>query len=332
MISSKCFHKVCSQCFHSKLKRDEIKNLVCHQCHEVTPQGKYKEDPEINLFLKQIDNDLPIYCDNHPIMTCDILCLQCDILTCKKCAKTHHQDHLQKPDKIVPKTLKDYLQHATLLLKQQIKSIETLISQINYARVYDYEFKCSEFMKLYNDVKKVISTLTFNKDDLWKIDFSKCQLVQNPQPQKAEIVRQKFVNERVLQNNQSKGYLEFIKLVNIELQREQQSLLKTARIYNYGKSSFELKNICSQEARMDLKPELFMRNVMVKDLQYVSYLANSVKHLEVTLLFLGAALEDTLLIVMRLFSNQTRKQFIDSTNIAIVQLRMILIIFASLDV
>eukprot|EP00347_Sterkiella_histriomuscorum_P006156 403353852 len=244
MISTKCLHKVCNQCVQSKLEKDGVKGLVCYLCKGVTSTNMYKEDPEINQILKQSQDVLPIYCDTHPIMTCDILCLQCDILTCKKCAKTHHKDHLQREDKIVPLIFKGYLDFAQILLKQQKTSIETLISRVNEARVYEYDFKCSEFTKLYKDVKKLLSSLISDKDDLWKIDLSKYKLKEKPQPQemdkKAEIVRQQYVHERVPQNNQTQGYQEFIRLVNIELERQQQSLLKTANIIDYNQKQFKL--------------------------------------------------------------------------------------------
>eukprot|EP00347_Sterkiella_histriomuscorum_P004904 403358644 len=205
----------------------------------------YKEDPDVNLILEQSDDFLPIYCDYHPINTCDILCQQCDILTCKKCSKIHHQGHIQKPDRIVPQILKAYLKNASQLLFQQKLSIDTVIKKLNDSEENDYDQKCSEFMSLYKEVKKLLSSLVSDKNELWKVDLSKYKLVEKSQPQereqKSEIVKhQQSVPQRIPQLNQSQSYLTFLKLVNIELDRNYQSLLMTANIENYTQKQYEL--------------------------------------------------------------------------------------------
>eukprot|EP00347_Sterkiella_histriomuscorum_P019220 403342481 len=245
MVSTKCLHKVCKQCVQSKLEKDGVRGLVCYQCQSITQTNMYKEDPDVNLILNQSDDFLPIYCDYHPINTCDILCQQCDILTCKKCAKIHHQGHIQKPDKIVPQILKAYLKNASKLLFQQKLSIDNAIQKLNDAEDNDYDQKCSEFMSLYKEVKKLLSSLVQDKNELWKVDLSKYRLVEKSQPQereyKSEIVKHLLAApQRIVQFNQSQSYLNFLKLVNIELDRSYRSLLMTANIENYNQKSFEL--------------------------------------------------------------------------------------------
>eukprot|EP00347_Sterkiella_histriomuscorum_P006592 403352180 len=245
MVSTKCLHKACQGCIESKLAKDEAGGIICYQCQGITKPNKYREEPEITQILQAVVV-LPIYCDNHPSVTCDILCIQCDVLTCKKCAKIDHKDHRLSKDKFAPEIYQEYLENAIKLLEQQKLSIDILIQQLSNSKDNDPDQKCSEFIKLYKDVKSLLSSLISDKLELYKLDLASYKIVEKSQPQeggkKVEIVQptKQYVHERRPQNNQTQGYLDFIKLVNIELERDQQSLLMTANINDYDQKQFKL--------------------------------------------------------------------------------------------
>eukprot|EP00347_Sterkiella_histriomuscorum_P013128 403365904 len=208
MISTKCLHKFCSKCVKSKQDLDGTRGRVCNECGRVTLIDKYKEDPEIMKLLEESEDILSIYCDNHPNNSCNILCLQCDILTCEVCAKTHHQGHLQKVDKIVPQVFNDYLSNVSNSLLIHKSSINNLLSQIEEVRQTDYQG--SEFNRLYKDVKKILNTQVSDKNELQKLDLSKYKFCE-------ELPEDKKISQRILKNDQSQSYQEFIDLVNKEI-------------------------------------------------------------------------------------------------------------------
>eukprot|EP00347_Sterkiella_histriomuscorum_P015969 403355002 len=245
MVLTKCLHKACHECIQQKLAKDEAGGINCNQCKGITKPNKIRQDPEITKILQAVVV-LPIYCDNHPNITCNLLCIQCDTLTCKKCAKIDHKDHKLSKNKIAPEIYQEYLMNAIQLLEQQKQSIELMIQKLTIAKDNDPDQKCSEFIKLYKDVKTLLRSIVSDKLELYKLDLASYKIAEKSQPQeggkKFEIVQpqKQYVHERVPQNNQTLGYQEFIKLVNIELEKDQQSLLMTANIDNYQQKEFRL--------------------------------------------------------------------------------------------
>eukprot|EP00347_Sterkiella_histriomuscorum_P009817 403339772 len=243
MVLTKCLHKVCSECAQQKLAKDEAGGVICNQCQGITKPNKIRQDPQITKVLQAVVI-LPIYCDYHANITCDLLCIQCDTLTCKKCAKIDHKDHRLSKEKIAPEIYQEYLENAIKLLEQQKLSIESLIQQLTIAKDNDLDQKCSQFIKMYKDVKTLLKSLISDKLELQKLDLSRYQIVENAQPQedgkKVEVLIKNKLPERTLQNNQTQGYQDFIKLVNIELEKDQQSLLMTANIDKYQQKEYKL--------------------------------------------------------------------------------------------
>eukprot|EP00347_Sterkiella_histriomuscorum_P000984 403373779 len=223
--------------------KDEAGNIVCYQCQGITKPSKYKEDPEIIQILGQ-DVYLPIYCDNHSTQTCEILCLQCDILTCSVCAKNDHEGHIQKDEKIAPEIYQEYIKNAISLLLTKKFSIDSLLYKFKEARDSVQDILCSKFMKMYKDVRKLFSTLDSNKQELQKLDLSRYQISKKNQPQergkKVEIITSQYVNERIPKKIQTQDYTNFLELVNIEIEKDYRSLLLTAGIENFNQKSFKL--------------------------------------------------------------------------------------------
>eukprot|EP00347_Sterkiella_histriomuscorum_P002289 403368727 len=242
MISQECLHRSCQNCIETKFLKNEA-GTICFQCKGVTQPDKYKLDPDTQQALEAFSL-LPILCENHPNSTADVLCLQCDVLSCKKCAKSEHQGHNINKEKLTPDIFNEYLANAQEMLEQQKISIQALLLQINdmQENENENEIKSSEFMILYNQVKTLLSSLIPDKKQLLKLDFKNYKMIDKLQPQengkKVEIISK--VYERQLQNIQSEMYLQFTNLVNLELNKDQQCLLMTARIENYQNKNFKL--------------------------------------------------------------------------------------------
>eukprot|EP00347_Sterkiella_histriomuscorum_P002549 403367724 len=247
MNSLECLHKACLNCIETKFQRIEG-GIVCYQCQGITHIEKYKQDPEVNQALSAFSL-LPIICDNHPNLSADVLCLQCDVLSCKKCAKTHHEGHRLNQEKLTPEILSEYLINAAGMLEQQIFSIQELLRKINDIQENETEILSSEFMKFYKQVTTLLGSLITDKQELVKLELQKYKLIDKSQPQESgkrvEIISK--VYERQLQNIQSEMYLQFINLVNLELDKVNQSLLLTAGIENYQNKNFKLLYQGSQD-------------------------------------------------------------------------------------
>eukprot|EP00347_Sterkiella_histriomuscorum_P007878 403347216 len=238
LVSTKCLHKACYDCVQSKLVKNEQGGIVCYQCNEISKPNKYKEDPEIVQILGS-NNFIPIYCDNHPTLTCEIFCQQCDILTCSKCAKTDHQGHLLNDEYVGPEIYESYVENVIQQLRTQKLSIDTLLYKFTNAKNRDLDQKCSEFTNIYKDAKNLLSLLVSDKEELLKLDIGKYKLVEKQQPQEDGKNFEITIQESIQLDNQAK-YQEFLKLVNIEVDRKKSSLLLTARIENYNELQYGL--------------------------------------------------------------------------------------------
>eukprot|EP00347_Sterkiella_histriomuscorum_P004279 403361056 len=240
MVSLECLHKACQDCIETKFHKSE-NGKVCIQCSAITQTDNFKQDVEIQQIL-QSTSLFPIFCENHPYLSADMLCQNCNVLTCKQCAQTTHGGHTVDKKVLTLDRLNEYLSNAAGLLKQQISSIQAMFTQINDIRENEAEIKNSEFMNLYKQVKTFLSTQITNKHQLAKLDFldfkvmHQQQLQQNFQNQNIGFIS----NQNVNQNNQVQLYQQYLDLINLEVQKATNSLLSTAGIENYEEKSFQL--------------------------------------------------------------------------------------------
>eukprot|EP00347_Sterkiella_histriomuscorum_P020332 403338212 len=223
MISLECLHRVCQKCIEQKLlKRDG--GTTCFDCQEITQPEKYKKDPDALKVLNSLSL-LPIFCENHSNISADVLCLSCDMLCCKKCANFFNE----------------YLKNAADMLEHQMLSIQALLLQIQDMQENQTEIKSSEFGVIYKQVKSLLTSLIPDKKQLLKLDIQNYKMQQQPQENttRVEIIRQ--VYERQLRNDQTGMYYQqYINLVNLELNKDEKSLLQTSEIENYQNSNFTL--------------------------------------------------------------------------------------------
>eukprot|EP00347_Sterkiella_histriomuscorum_P012190 403369551 len=238
MISVECLHKACKNCIESKFQKVQ-EGIICFQCEEITQPDKYKNDPEIQTILQDFSL-LPICCDNHPNLSADFLCLDCEELVCNSCSQTHHDSHIINEQKISLEIFEEYLTNAAAMLDRHISPIQALLMEVRQLKENESEIKSSEFMQIYKKVTTFLCTQIFNQHELLKVDLKNYFMTENADANEngKKVLIRNHKHERKEQDLQTEMYKQ--NSLNSEIDKDDKSLLVTAEMEDYSNKSFKL--------------------------------------------------------------------------------------------